>query len=103
MIWKDCTSYRRDERERGVEPRTYEATFGKIVVTLTKHVHHGDEWTLRCPQLGIGVSINVGLGTSDLPMARKKAALAVMKEITSLRRDLSAAEVAMLKEARPKP
>ncbi len=68
--WIDETSYRRGERTGG-NPRTLtlEVITG-MHITVTKHVHFRDEWTLRAPDLGID---RVGLGTEDLRVAKTKA------------------------------
>ncbi len=68
--WIDATAYRRGERVGGT-PRTLtlEAVSG-VHIMISKHIHFGDEWTIRANDLGID---RVGLGTEDLGIAKRKA------------------------------
>lgn len=50
--WEDVTSYSRNERGSGVQPRSWSAKFGQITLTVTRHIHYPqDVWLAYCGRL----------------------------------------------------
>lgn len=68
--WRDATSYSRNEKVSETEPRTWKLEMGDVSVTVTKHIHYGDEWTIVSDDLDIRQN---GLGTTDAAVAKKEA------------------------------
>lgn len=50
-MYKDITSYSRDDRER--KPRILENSVNDIIFKIHKHIYFEDEWLLSCAELGI--------------------------------------------------
>jgi hypothetical protein len=52
LPWKNITSYSQRDTDR--TPKTWEASFGKLRVCVTRHIDYPpDVWLLRCHGLGI--------------------------------------------------
>lgn len=83
--WKDATAYSRGERGK-VDPQTWLLDLGPIHITVTKHIHHGDIWTLHCGRVGIRTE---SLRTDNLEEAKVKAISRVRSLVLACQRALN--------------
>jgi len=74
--WRDATSYSQGDLVKDTAPRTWKLEIGKVSITVTKHIHYGDEWTIFSPDLGIQ---QTGLGTTDVTEAKSNATKMALK------------------------
>lgn len=80
LEWKDGTAYSRNERGK-VDPSTWSLDLGPICIVVTKHIHHGDTWTLYCQRIGIRTE---SLRTVNLEEAKVKAVSRVRDVVSSI-------------------
>jgi hypothetical protein len=87
VIWKDITSYSRNEQTR--EPRTWEARAGHFRLIITKgHIHHPNEWVLHVYP-GLLEAQSIGSNKLALAAAQHKAVLTLRKLLEAALSELS--------------
>lgn len=68
LIWKDATSYSKNDSER--IPRVWETMAGASKITVHRHIFYKDTWLITCRNLGIE---HRDLKTDDLKEAKTRA------------------------------
>lgn len=85
-MWKDITSYSRDDKER--KPTTFEAKSGKLRIVVTcGHIHYRGEWIMHCDKLGID-TLHLK-NCESLKEAKIRAISIVKSEVSRLAVDVS--------------
>lgn len=89
-MWKDTTSYSRDDKER--KPDCFTAKSGKLTITVTcGHIHYRGVWIMHCFKLGID-TLELKNCTS-LEEAKMRAISIVKSEFSQLSSDANKFDV----------
>ncbi len=78
ITWIDETSYQRGEER---VPKTWFLNLDNIKIYITRHIHYGDTWVLRCDQLGIDI---LDLETNKLEEAKERGLITINMKLLSL-------------------
>lgn len=75
LIWKDATSYSRNDSER--IPTVWELELGEYTIMVHRHIYYKDTWLLTCREMGVD---KINLNTDAI----EKAQTIAIKSIISL-------------------
>lgn len=67
-MWENTTSYSKSDDKTKI--RTTKLKIDCLAITVTKHIHWGDELIMYCENVGISQK---GLGLTDMAEGQKKA------------------------------
>jgi hypothetical protein len=88
MIWKDCTSYSRNDKER--KPTIFELKLpsGLRISIVNGHIYYKGQWIMHCFDIGIDTH---PLNVKTQEEAQEKAIKTVRTKIKRWHDDLSSA------------
>lgn len=80
LVWRDETSYSRDEKEPRT-PRTWATSVGPIRVWVSRHIHYApDEWTIGASALVVTRAAK----SKDLEEAKAEAVTALRRIVAQI-------------------